>query len=291
MNLSSPAAVSALLRRHNLRPMKRHGQNFLVDANTLAKIADAGEISLGDQVMEIGGGLGVLTQQLAERVGETGRVVTVEIDRKILPVLEETVGPMPQVCIVSADALAIDLAAFVPEHFAASPVRVVANIPYNITSPLLANLLTHKSLFSLIVLLVQKEVAQRLTAKPGTSDWGAFSVFAQYHAEIEVVGMVPPTVFFPPPDVTSAIIRLRPRPSPPVQVADETLFFAIVRAAFGQRRKTLLNALSNDPALGWTKERALAALENAGIGPTRRGETLTLDDFGRLANAPLVGTF
>lgn len=283
MNLSSPSAVSALLRRHGLRPVKRHGQNFLVDANTLAKIADSGGIVPGDSVLEIGGGLGVLTTALAERVGETGRVVTVELDRSLIPVLGETVGSITQVTVVNADALSLDLPVLVREHFAGASIRVVANIPYNITSPLIANLLTHKSLFSAIVLLVQREVAERLTGKPGTADWGAFSVFAQYHAEIEIVGFVPPTVFFPPPEVTSAIIRLTPRTSPPVEVADEALFFAVVRAAFGQRRKTLLNALSNDPALGWTKDQAHAALTAAGIDPNRRGETLTLEDFARLA--------
>ncbi len=284
MNLSSPAAVSALLKRHNLHPRKRFGQNFLVDGNTLAKIVAAGELGPGGAALEIGAGLGVLTSALAEAVTETGRVVSVEMDTDLLPALEETLGERPQVQVVTADALALDWPAFLDEHFSNSVTpAVVANIPYNITSPLLTTLLEQHGRFSRIVLLVQKEVAARLGAKAGTPDYGSLSVFVQYHAQVETLGIVSRRVFFPPPDVDSAVVRLTPHAAPPVSVPSETQLFAIVRAAFGQRRKALLNALSGDPALGWSREQAAAALEASGIDGGRRGETLTLAEFARLS--------
>ena len=284
MNLSSPAAVSALLKRHHLHPRKRFGQNFLVDGNTLAKIAAAGDLTPGGFALEIGAGLGVLTAALAEAVTDTGRVVSVEVDTDLLPALAETVGALPQVQVVTADALALDWPAFLDEHFPPnSQPAVVANIPYNITSPLVTTLLTQRGRFSRIVLLVQKEVAARLGAKAGTPDYGSLSVFVQYHAQVETLGIVSRRVFFPPPDVDSAIVRLTPHNAPPAAVSSEARLFAVVRAAFGQRRKALLNALSGDPALGWSREQAAAALEAAGIDGGRRGETLTLAEFARLS--------
>ena len=290
MNLSSPAAVSALLKRHDLRPRRRFGQNFLVDGNTLAKIVAAGQVQPGDCVLEIGAGLGVLTAALAEAVTPTGRVAALEIDMDLLPALEETVGPLAQVTVVPGDAMALDWPAFLTQQFGDAPVRAIANIPYNITTPLLAALLEQRTRLVCIVLLVQKEVAMRLAAKAGTSDYGALSVFAQFHSKVETVGIVSRRVFFPAPDVDSAIVRLTPHLTPIVSVADETLFFAVVRAAFGQRRKALLNALSGDPALGWSREQAAAALENAAIDPGRRGETLNLEEFARLAVLPEVAS-
>ena len=284
MNLSSPAAVSALLKRHDLHPRKRFGQNFLVDGNTLAKIVAAGELGPGGTALEIGAGLGVLTAALAEAVTETGRVVSVEVDTSLLPALAETTGGRPQVEIITADALALDWPVFLDTHFAAGiQPSVVANIPYNITSPLLTTLLEQQGRFSRIVLLVQKEVAARLGAKADTPDYGSLSVFVQYHARVETLGIVTRRVFFPPPDVDSAIVRLTPHAAPPVSVPSETQLFAVVRAAFGQRRKALLNALSGDPALGWDREHAAAALAAAKIEGGRRGETLTLEEFARLA--------
>jgi len=251
MNLSSPAAVSALLKRHDLRPRKRFGQNFLVDGNTLAKIVAAGELTPGGAAVEIGAGLGVLTSALAAAVGPEGRVVAVEVDTALLPALAETVGNLPQVTVVPSDALALDWPAFLDTHFA-SGIRpaVIANIPYNITTPLVTTFLEQRGRFSRIVLLVQKEVAARMAAKAGTDDYGALSVFVQYHAKVETIGIVSRRVF---------------------------------RAAFGQRRKALLNALSGDPALAWSREQAQAALDAAGIDGGRRGETLTLAEFAYLA--------
>lgn len=284
MNLSSPAAVSGLLKRHSLHPRRRFGQNFLVDANTLAKIVLAGQVAPGQHVLEIGAGLGVLTRALAEAVGETGQVVSLEIDRDLLPVLQETLGDLPQVQIAPGDALALDWPQFLFECFGPdAQIAAIANIPYNITTPLLTALLAQKARLNVIVLLVQKEVAQRLAAAPATPDYGALSVFAQFHARVETVGTVSRRVFLPAPDVDSAIVRLTPYAEPPVSLTDEARFFAVVRAAFGQRRKALLGALSGDPALGWTREQAAQALASANIDPMRRGETLSLEEFARLA--------
>jgi 16S rRNA (adenine1518-N6/adenine1519-N6)-dimethyltransferase len=283
MNLSSPAAVSALLKRHRLHPRRRFGQNFLVDANTLAKIVHAADVQEGDRIVEIGAGLGVLTGALAQAVGATGRVVSLEIDRDLLPALQETVGTLPQVTVVSGDALAQDWPVFLGDCCGDAPVKIVANIPYNITSPLLTTLLPLKERLRCLVLLVQKEVAERLAAAPGTPDYGALSVFAQFHASVEIIGIVSRRVFLPAPDVDSAIIRLSPRASRSVPDCDESRFFAVVRAAFGQRRKSLLNALSGDPALGWSRDQAAAALSRAEIDPLRRGESLGLEEFARLA--------
>jgi 16S rRNA (adenine1518-N6/adenine1519-N6)-dimethyltransferase len=284
-NLSSPAVVAALLRRHGLRPQRRLGQNFLVDANVLNKICDAAGIIFGSSVLEIGPGLGVLTSQLASRTGTEGKVLSIEIDRGLLPALQETIGELEHVSILNADALSVDFDAVISEYGLSDPLHVVANIPYQITSPLLAKFLEMRHELSSVVLLVQKEVASRLAAKPGTSDYGAFTVFVQFHATVEIIGNVSSTCFFPPPEVTSTIIKLCPRRVPQVVVDDTKLLFKVVHAGFGQRRKTLLNALSNDPTLSWTREQAQFALSQSGINPERRGETLSLVEFATLAAA------
>jgi 16S rRNA (adenine1518-N6/adenine1519-N6)-dimethyltransferase len=283
MNLSSPASVAALLKRYHLHPRRRFGQNFLVDANTLAKIVQAGDLQPGDAVVEIGAGLGVLTTALAEAVGAEGHITALEIDRDLVAVLGETVGGTPQVTVVSGDALALDWPAFLRERFGDQRAKVIANIPYNITTPLITTLLPLCQQISLAVLLVQKEVAQRMAARPGSPEYGALSVFVQYHALVEIVSTVSRRVFFPAPDVDSAVVRLRLNPAPPVSVSEPDRFFAVVRASFGQRRKSLLNALSGDPALGWTREQAAYALEQAGIDPLRRGESLSLEEFAQIA--------
>lgn len=286
MNLTSPAAVGEILRRHDIRPQKRFGQNFLVDANILRRIVESGNLSPGGQAFEIGAGLGVLTRALAEAVGAGGRVVTVEIDRGLQRVLGETLAGLGQVALIEADVVALDLPALLDAHFdPARPISVVANIPYQITSPLIGALLAVKSRLSGIVLLVQKEVADRIAALPGSEGYGAFSVFCQYHGSVETIATVPATVFYPNPKVASAILRLTPRERPLVTVADENVFFAVVRAAFGQRRKTLANALANDLRLGWTREIVSDALSAAGVRPDIRGETLTLAEFAAIANA------
>lgn len=280
VNLFSPKAVTDLLRRHEVRTNKSLGQNFLLDKNTLERIVAAARLDGDEDVLEIGPGLGALTRLLAARADS---VTAVEIDAGFVRVLSETVADLPNVRVEHADFLKLDLEAWARAHLPSLPATVVANVPYYITSPILIALLRNGALWDTIVVLVQKEVAQRLRARPGTPDYGSLSVFAQFHAEVEIVGVVPRGVFYPPPKVDSAIVRLTPRTAPPVPVADPRLFEQVVRAAFGQRRKTLSNALAGLPGHG--REDVLAALEAAGIEPSRRGETLDMAAFAAIANA------
>lgn len=280
VNLFSPKAVTALLRRHEVRTNKSLGQNFLLDKNTLERIVAAAHLAGDEAVLEIGPGLGALTRLLAEQAAS---VAAVEIDAGFVRVLAETVSDLVNVRVEHADFLKLDLETWARENLSPLPATVVANVPYYITSPLLIALLRTGALWKSIVVLVQKEVADRLRAGPGTSDYGSLSVFAQFHAEVEVVGVVPRGVFYPPPKVDSAIVRLTPRAAPPVDVADPALFEQVVRAAFGQRRKTLSNALSALPDR--SRAEILAALEAAGIDPQRRGETLDMAAFAAIVNA------
>lgn len=282
VNLLSPAQVTQLLARHGLRPKKRLGQNFLIDRNVLRKIIDAAELTSESHVLEIGPGLGTVTREAAE---VAAKVVAVEMDRDLIPVLEETVGGCPNVEIVHADFLRLDLPAFLESHFGEARCTVVANLPYYITSPLIIRLIDVKDRIERMIVMVQQEVADRLAAQPGTKDYGSLTVLIQYHCFVRMVARVKRTVFYPAPEVDSAIIRLDVRPSPAVDVPNEALFFRIVRAAFGQRRKTLPRALSGSPDLGWTREKAGSALTKAGIDPGRRGETLSLEEFAEIARA------
>jgi len=285
LNLTSPAQVDALLKRHGLRPRKRWGQNFLIDRNTLDNVLRAAEVGPEDAVLEIGPGLGTLTRELAQAAR---RVLAVEIDPLLVEILRaETTAELSNVEVVSGDALELDLAALLAGDAEAvdSPERwkVVANIPYYITTPVIERLLGMKERLERIVLMVQREVASRLTAAAGSEEYGSLSVFAQYHTIPEQTARVSRTAFLPPPAVDSAIVRLRVRSEPAAPVRDEALFFQVVRASFQQRRKTLLNALTTVPGL--TREQAGAALAEAGIAPARRGETLAVADFARLADA------
>lgn len=286
MNLSSPGTIHSLLKKHNLRPRKRFGQNFLVDANVLARIVAAANIQPGHNVLEIGTGLGVLTRALGEAVGLHGKVATVEIDTALQAVQDETLAGLPHVARIHNDALELDWPSFLAEHFD-GPVSVVANIPYNITTPLITKMLENKARIDVVVLLVQKEVADRLGGAPGTSAYGSISVFVQAQSKVETVATVSRKVFIPPPDVESAILRLTPYQTPPVPMPDPDFYFAIVRAAFGQRRKSLNNALSGDPRLAWDRDVAREVLESAGIDAQRRGESLSLAEFSQLAEAAI----
>ncbi|MHB9036287.1 MAG: 16S rRNA (adenine(1518)-N(6)/adenine(1519)-N(6))-dimethyltransferase RsmA [Armatimonadota bacterium] len=278
MNLASAPQVRKLLADHGLRPKKRLGQNFLIDQNVLDRIVAASGASAGVNVLEIGPGLGVVTRELAD----TGaRVVCVEADQALIPVLEEVLEGR-RVEIVAGDFLRIVLPEFLESRGARDWV-VVGNLPYYITSPIITTLIESKRLISSIVLMVQREVARRLAAAPGTDDYGSLSVFVQYHCEIESVMKVSRNVFYPVPDVDSEIVKLTVRDTPAVIVQDEVLFFKIVRAAFGKRRKTLFNALGSSDELGWDKEFARVVLDSAGIDGGRRGETLSLDEFAALA--------
>lgn len=279
-NLGSPAFVRRLLRERGLRPNRRWGQNFLIDGNVLARVVEAAGLGPGDGVLEIGPGLGALTRELAARVR---RVLAVEIDPGLYEALaQETLADLTNVRVLHADFLELELASVVPAELGPGRHPVVANIPYSITSPVVIRLLEHRALFDRAVLMVQKEVADRLTAAPGTKDYGSLTLFVHLFAEARSVRFVSRRAFFPAPEVDSEIVRLDIRPEPRYPGIDPDRYLAVVHAAFQQRRKSLGNALTG-PALGWSKEEARARLAAAGIDPTRRGETLTPDEFSRLA--------
>ncbi|MCL6446543.1 MAG: 16S rRNA (adenine(1518)-N(6)/adenine(1519)-N(6))-dimethyltransferase RsmA [Armatimonadetes bacterium] len=290
-------SLPKILAEHGFRCRKRWGQNFLVDENILRKITAAARLSPADIVVEIGAGTGVLTRALAQNAG---LVVAVEIDRRLMPVLTENLKDFDNVELVFRDALALDFDALVKEKAAgrAGPpaavpaYKVVANIPYAITTPLLLHLLRGKFHFSFLLLMVQQEVARRLVAGPKDGDYGAFSIVVQYYTEPKILFRVPRTVFYPRPEVDSAVVCLERRIKPAVEVPDEDLFFGLVRSAFGQRRKTILNALAGGPptaaappgsARGLTRDAWRKILQAAGIDPGRRGESLGSEEFAALA--------
>lgn len=276
--LTDISYVRSLLERHGTRTKKGLGQNFIVNPSVCPRMARACGAEPNGGALEIGCGVGVLTRELS-RVA--GKVVCVELDASLFPILEETLDGCENVELVQGDVLKVDLDALIAEKFGDMPVAVCANLPYYITTPVLMRLLEYGGRFTALTLMVQKEFAQRLAAKPGSSAYGALTVSAAYRAKTELLFGVSAGSFMPPPKVDSAVVRLTPYAQPPVEVADEAVFFAVVRAAFGQRRKILANALG--AAFG--KERALAALEAAGVPPTVRGETLDVGRFAAIANA------
>jgi len=279
--LASLAGVKELLRRHQIRPKKRWGQNFLINPGIVDKIMAVAEISPDDTVIEIGPGMGALTARLAE---QANRVVAVELDRSLVALLRGELAAYGNLRVVEGDALRVDFDALVKDSGGTFPYKVVANLPYYITTPLLTRLLSGDFAVSLLVIMVQKEVALRLVARPGTKEYGSLSVLAQFRSEPDLVAVISRGSFFPAPAVDSAVVRLRVRTMPPVLVTDEALFFRVVRAAFGQRRKTLLNALAG-AGLGPDRPTWEAILKRAGIDPQRRGETLTLAEFAAIARA------
>ena len=280
MNLTNLADIRALLARHDFRFSKSLGQNFLTAAWVPADIADASGADEGTGVLEVGPGIGCLTAELSRRAG---KVVAVELDERLRPILAETLSGCANVELVFGDVLKLDLPALVRERLAGLRPVVCANLPYNVTSPLLAAFL-EAGCFEEITVMVQREVAHRLCAKAGTAEYGAFTVFTQWHAEPEILFDVAPGCFLPAPKVTSSVVRLRVRTAPPVAVTDEKLLFAVVRAAFNQRRKTLVNALSSGlPEFG--KETIAAAVERCGFDARIRGEALDLAGFAAVADA------
>lgn len=281
-DLTSPVQLKELLRRHNFYTKKRFGQNFLVDRNIVNKILDAADVHEGDPVLEIGPGVGTVTQALAER---GARIIAVEVDRDLIGILSEVLDGHTNVSVVNADILSLDLPQFLRERFGDARVKVIGNLPYYITSPIVAQVLEAHRWVERLVMMVQKEVADRMKAEPGTKEFGSMTVFVQFHAEPEIITHVSKNVFQPPPDVSSAILRLTPRSEPPVEVPSEKQFFDVVHCAFGQRRKTLLNSLSDCPALGLSKDQVSHVLHAAGIEPSRRAETLSLADFARIARS------
>ena len=279
MDLTNYKEVTALLERHGFRFSKSLGQNFLTAAWVPRRIAEEALIAPGDGVLEVGPGVGCLTVELAEKAE---RVLALELDERLRGVLSETLSEHPNVSVVFADAVKADLRSLCGEYFGGQPVRVCANLPYNVTSPLLTAFLK-AGCFESVTVMVQKEVAARLCARPGTAEYGAFTLLVQWYAEAEKLFDVPPDCFMPRPKVTSTVIRLCRRPSPPVRVRDEEFFFAVVRAAFNQRRKTLVNAVS-----AGMREVARADVEKAlaemGLSPTVRGEALSAEQFAALSD-------
>lgn len=272
--IASREVTTHILKAFGLHMSKKLGQNFLIDAGIVRGIVAAAEVKEGDRVLEIGPGIGTLTQGLAE----TGATVkAVELDKKLPAVLKETLKAYPNVEIIPGDILKVNI----PEIMGPGPFKVAANLPYYITTPILMALLERHLPITTMVTMVQKEVAERMIARAGSRTYGALSVAVQYYTEPEIVLDVPPRSFIPAPEVDSVVIACRVRETPAVQVQDEKLFFRVVKAAFGQRRKTLANALRG----GFPKEQVRDAMEQAGIDPMRRGETLELAEFGRLADA------
>ena len=278
--LGIPQNTIAVLQKYNFNFQKKYGQNFRVDTHVLEKIMDAAQITGEDCVVEIGPGIGTMTQYLAERAGS---VVAVEIDKNLIPILQETLSEYDNVTIINEDILKVDLNRIVEEKNGGRPVKVVANLPYYITTPIIMGLFENHVPLQSITIMVQKEVADRMQVGPGTKDYGALSLAVQYYAKPEIVAIVPPNCFIPRPGVASAVIRLTRYEEPPVQVRDEAFLFALIRASFNQRRKTLANGLSNAQNLSLTREQVTEALESMGLSPTVRGEALTLSQFAALS--------
>ena len=280
-DLGIPRNTIEVLQRHHFTFQKKYGQNFLIDPNVLDRVVRAADITAEDCVLEIGPGIGTMTQRLAERAG---KVAAVEIDRNLIPILEETLAPYPNVTIINEDILKLDLRQLAEEMWEGRPMKVVANLPYYITTPIVMGLLEGEALLHSITVMVQREVADRMQAGPGTKDYGALSLAVQYYARPEIVANVPPNCFLPRPNVGSAVIRLTRYEEPPVQVADEKKLFALIRASFNPRRKTLANSLGNAAGLKVSREQVTGALEELGLPATIRGEALTLEQFAALGN-------
>lgn len=279
MNLTNPTELKALLGRHGFRFSKAMGQNFLIASWVPERIALEAGIDEGTGVLEVGPGVGCLTHELAQYAG---RVLAVELDERLRPVLAETLADCENAEVLFGDVLKQDLPALVKEHFPGLRPVVCANLPYNVTSPLLTAFL-EAGCFETVTVMIQREVARRLCAKPGTADYGAFTVFTQWHAEPEILFDVSPGCFLPAPKVTSSVVKLTVRRAPPVEVISEKRFFAVVRAAFNQRRKTLLNALSSGLS-GFTKEQIAQAIADCGLDEKVRGEALGIAEFARLSD-------
>ncbi len=279
--LSNPQKTIEVIKKHGFDFQKKFGQNFLIDEHVLDKIISAAEITKEDFVLEIGPGIGTMTQRLAEAARE---VAAVEIDRNLIPILQETLAEHDNVTIINKDVLKLDIAELAREKNGGRPIKVVANLPYYITTPIIMSLFESGVPLSSITVMVQKEVALRMQAQPGTKDYGALSLAVQYYAEPYLAANVPQNCFIPRPNVGSAVIRLARYAEPPVHVKDEKLMFRLIRASFNQRRKTLLNGLKNSPELSFSREEILEALARAGLPENVRGETLTLEQFAALAD-------
>ena len=279
-NLGIPANTIDILQKYHFNFQKKFGQNFLIDTKVLERIIEASDISKDDCVLEIGPGIGTMTQYLAEKAGE---VIAVEIDKALIPILEDTLKEYDNVTVINNDILKVDINKIVNEKNNGHPIKVVANLPYYITTPIIMGLFESHVPLKSITVMVQKEVADRMQVGPGTKDYGALSLAVQYYAKPEVVANVPPNCFIPRPNVGSAVIRLTRYEKPPVMAEDEHFMFSLIRASFNQRRKTLINGLLN-AGLGLSKENIIHALESMQLSLTIRGEALTLEQFAKLSN-------
>lgn len=280
-DLGIPKNTIELIQKHQFVFQKKFGQNFLIDPHVLDKIIRAAQIEKEDVVLEIGPGIGTMTQCLAESARQ---VIAVEIDDHLIPILQETLKDYDNVKVIHGDILKVDIHALAREYHQGKPLKVVANLPYYITTPIIMGLFEEHVPVDSITVMVQKEVAQRMEAGPGTKDYGALSLAVQYYAKPYLVANVPPNCFIPRPNVGSAVIRLTCHTKPPIEVEDERLMFNLIRASFNQRRKTLQNGLNNAAEISYSKEEIAQVIESLGLPPTVRGEALTLEQFGALAN-------
>ena len=279
--LGNPQNTIAVLQKYNFSFQKKFGQNFLIDTHVLDKIIRAAGITKDDMVLEIGPGIGTMTQYLAEAAG---KVTAVEIDKNLIPILEDTLSEYDNVTIINEDVLKLDIRRLADEENQGRPIKVVANLPYYITTPIIMGLFENHVPMESITVMVQKEVADRMQTGPGSKDYGALSLAVQYYAEPYIVANVPPNCFMPRPRVGSAVIRLTCHKQPPVEVKDEKLMFDIISASFNQRRKTLANGLKNSDKLKYSREEIEEAIQSLGKGASVRGEALTLEEFAALSN-------
>lgn len=286
-DLGIPSHTIAVLKKYKFSIQKKYGQNFLTDRNILEKIIAASQITKEDCILEIGPGIGTLTQYLAQAAG---KVIAVEIDRKLIPVLEETLSGYDNITLRNEDILKTDIRRLVQEQNAGKPIKVVANLPYYITTPIIMSLFEQKIPLKGIIVMVQREVADRMQAAPGTKEYGALSLAVQYYVKPEIVACVPPECFIPRPHVGSAVVRLIGHEKPQAEVEEERFLFALIRASFNQRRKTLVNGLTHAENLNLTREQVTTALQTMNLSETIRGEALTLPQFMQLAGI-LSGRF
>ena len=280
--LGTPSATKEIINKYSFAFQKKFGQNFLIDSNVLESIIRGAEITKDDFVLEIGPGIGTMTQYLCEAARQ---VVAVEIDKMLIPILEDTLSEYDNVEVINQDVLKVDIKSLAEEKNNGKPIKVVANLPYYITTPIIMGLFESGVPIDSITIMVQKEVADRMQTGPGSKDYGALSLAVQYYATAKVILNVSATCFMPRPNVDSAVIKLTRHKELTVNVADEKLMFKIIRASFNQRRKTLVNGLKNSPELSFSKEQIVKAIEKIGKPETIRGEALTLEEFAELANA------
>ncbi|MZH17411.1 16S rRNA (adenine(1518)-N(6)/adenine(1519)-N(6))-dimethyltransferase RsmA [Clostridium sp. BIOML-A1] len=279
--LSNPQVTIQTIKKYEFAFQKKFGQNFLIDDHVITKIINAAEITKDDLVLEIGPGIGTMTQYLAE---SAGKVIAVEIDKNLIPILGETLAEYDNVTVINEDILKLDINRLVEEENGGKPIKVVANLPYYITTPIIMGLFESHVPLQSITVMVQKEVADRMQVGPGSKDYGALSLAVQYYAKPYIAANVPPNCFIPRPGVGSAVIRLTRYEEPPVMVKDESLMFKLIRASFNQRRKTLQNGIANSPELPYSKAQVEKALEKMGLAANVRGESLTLAEFAKLSD-------